>query len=223
MFTRWVMLGLLTSMLLLGARSANADTIASFTTTSCGSSSCPLATYTATIHPTGGSHYTVALQIDIAAGATIVSGTNDHITSVNVKFASDLSAQALDLGASSGIGGVTWTTFESNINNSDCSGSGSGFVCSQAPGSGLPIAAGSTYKWVWNVTTASGASLTDGIHIGANYDPHNGYIISREAGISPPVSTPEPGMLTLLGAGLVGLVGIVSAARRLSSATLQRE
>ena len=214
MSTRWVVLGLLSSILLLGASSAHADTIVSFTTTSCGSSSCPLATYTATIHPVGGNNYTATLDIAIAAGATVVSGVNDHITSVNVKFSSDLSAQALDLGASSGIGGVTWTTFESNINNSDCSGSGSGFVCSQAPGAGLPIAAGGTYKWVWNTTTASGASLTDGIHIGTNYDPHNGYIISRETQeTTPPVSTPEPCTLTLLAASLVGLAGIATFRR----------
>jgi len=183
------------------APAAKADTVVTLLNFNCGGN-CPLASYTVTITPTGGSNYTVKLEIAIISG---ISSDTDQITSVNTKFTSDLTGVAsstLSLADSINIGAVTWTTSESNISNADCATAGQGFVCSQASGTGLPISAGTTYTWVWNVTLAAGATINSAIHIGANYDPANGRIVSQE------VSVPEPGTIALLGAGLLGLAAL---------------
>jgi hypothetical protein len=180
---------------------AKADTVVNLTNFDCGGG-CPLANYTVTIHPTGGSNYTVTLVIQIISG--VVANSTDRITSVNVKFSSDLTGTSnSSLTGGTNIGAVTWATNESNISNADCATGGSGFVCSQASGTGLPISAGTTYTWVWNVNTG-GSSLTDTIHIGANYDPANGRIVSQEV----PVTVPEPGTIALLSGGLLGLAAL---------------
>ena len=179
---------------------AKADGVYTLPNFNCGGD-CPLATYTATIQSNGGSSYTVTLVIQIAPNAVIVQNGTDRILSVNVKFASDL-AGVNNGSLTSGPGGVTWTTLEASINNGGCAGSGGGFVCSQASGTGLPIVAGGTYTWVWNVTLADGATLTNAIHIGANYDPATGRIVSQE------VEVPEPSTLVLFGAGLAALAAL---------------
>jgi PEP-CTERM motif len=181
---------------------ASADEIASITTTTCGSSTCPLATYTAIVTSTGTNTDTVSLEIKIDPTATIISGTDNYIQSVDVKFDSSLSAATLDAAHSLNIGSGWSTAPNVSLNNSNCSGSGSGFICSQDSGSGLAVVQGGDYKWVWDVTTATGSNLTDTIHIGANYNPAMGYIVSQE------VATPEPGTVALLGLGLLGLIAL---------------
>lgn len=182
------------------APAAKADTVVNLTNFNCGGN-CPLANYTVTIHPTGGSNYTVTLDVQIISG--VVAGSTDRITSVNVKFASDLTGVSNStLTGGTNIGAVTWTTNESNISNADCATAGQGFVCSLASGTGLPISAGTTYTWVWNLTLGAGATLTSAVHIGTNYDAANGRIVSQE------VSVPEPGTIALLGAGLLGLAAL---------------
>lgn len=179
---------------------AGADEIASVTTTTCGSSTCPLATYTVVVTSTGANTDTVSLEIKFDPNAAIISGTDDHIQSVDVKFDSNLSSAALDAANSLNIGNGWSTAPNVSLNNSNCTGSGSGFICSQDSGAGLAITQNGDYKWVWDVTTAAGSNLTSTIHIGANYNPANGYIVSQE------VSTPEPGTMALLLFGLIGLI-----------------
>jgi hypothetical protein len=181
---------------------AGADEIASLTTTTCGSSTCPLATYTVVVTSTGTNSDTVSLEIKIDPNATIISGTDDRIQSVDVKFDSNLSTAALNAANSLNIGTGWSTAPNASLNNNNCTGSGNGFICSQDSGTGLAIAQNGDYKWVWDVTTASSSNLTSTIHIGANYNPANGYIISQE------VSTPEPGTVALLAFGLIGLIVI---------------
>lgn len=203
-----LMTGVVALAVLALAPAAKADTVVTLTTTAANSCNatpaggCPVATYTVTIHPTGGSNYTVTLAISNISG--VVASSTDKITSVNTKFASDLTGVSnSSLTGGTNIGAVTWTTNESNISNADCATPGQGFVCSQASGTGLPIAnGGGPYTWVWNVTT-SGA-LTSTVHIGVNYDPANGKILSYKV----PVSVLEPGTLTLLGSGLLGLAAL---------------
>jgi hypothetical protein len=195
-----VMVLALAALVAMVAPVASADEVVTLTTSTCGSSTCPLATYTVTVHQTGSDTYTVSLDVLIDSGATIISGTDDHITSAAVKFDTNLTSATLDT-TSLNVGSLSdWTTsVNSTINNADCStNGGGGFVCSVDSGSGLAITQGGDYKWVWDVTTSG--NLTDAITIKVNYDPHNGYIISQD------VAVPEPGTLALLSMGLLGLM-----------------
>jgi len=105
--------------------------------------------------------------------AEFFSGEPAHIQSVDVKFDSNLSSAALDAANSLHIGNGWSTAPNVSLNNSNCTGSGSGFICSQDSGAGLAITQNSDYKWVWDVMTAAGSNLTSTIHIGANYNPAN--------------------------------------------------
>jgi len=100
----------------------------------------------------------------------------------------------------------TWAPSVSSLSNSGCGSNSGAFACTYAT-PGVLIQQGGTYTWTWNYTLTD-ASLISGVsdvHIGANYDPHNGLIVSETGATGATGAVPEPGSL---GLALVGLAGI---------------
>jgi PEP-CTERM motif len=174
------------------AGTAKADSIGTLTLADCGGgqAGCPAATYSFDIGSTS-----ATLTITIASG---VNSNNDIISAVNLGT-NGITLTGLSVIGPTGSG--TWTASQNSINsNSNCTvGSGS-FMC--AAGS-VTIADGGVYTWTFSYdSSAIGTLDPNTVHIGANYDPHEGWIVSQNG---TGVSTPEPASLTLLGLGLLGV------------------
>jgi hypothetical protein len=185
--------------------SAQAD---SFTLTDCGTSgtNCPGATYTFTVTGT-----TATLSIKIGGGNALTS-SNDIITGVDLGFVPQNAFATFNTTVATDFNGTLGTSFGSlgSLNNANCGSNGGAFVCGLGPTPTL--ISGETYSWTWSYTLTSHgltdlSRLTDsGVHVGANYGPANGLIVSCSGtGVcAPPSSVPEPSSLVLLVGGLLG-------------------
>jgi hypothetical protein len=175
---------------------AQADTLGTLSLTGCGGgdSGCPNATYTFSVSNTSA---TLTIHIDGA----VTAGVNDHISGVNLGFTPSNNISGLSLTANPGGAFNIVTT--GSLSNGGCGGNGGAFICASSSTGGVLVAQGGTYSWTWTYSLAEGATIADvgSIHVGANYDPHNGLIVSQTGASG--VRVPEPGTLGLLTTGLV--------------------
>lgn len=198
---------------------AHADQISGYTTAQGGCPGCPAATYTLTVTGTpsefaSGTGLTVTLTVSTDPGATITSGTS-YISAVAFNLAEGSGLSAASLYSTSGISGslTDWSTnISQNASNGNCSGNGSGWVCSDVTSSGAwtdaAVTTGGSLSWTWNNVDIGGALNMDpttwSLQVKYNNDTgtKNGVLISES-----PTGVPEPGTLVLLGTGLIPLLG----------------
>jgi len=199
--------------LAFGTAPAKANTIDSFSLTDCGPSGtgtlCPAATYSFNI---GATSATLTIHID---GVPVAGSTN--IVSVDLGFTNNsnlaLSGAAViftDNGVT--LPGIYDNTFANNINSSsNCTTNGTAaFICASSSSGGATIQQGDTLTWTWAYTLGTGSINAAGdVHVGANYDPAKGRIVSTTANS---ITVPEPSTITLLLSGLLG-VGVFARRR----------
>jgi hypothetical protein len=201
-------LGLVLVALVFGSP-AWADSGGSLTLTNCGTSgtSCPGATYSFDIGSTS-----ATLTITIGGGNALTSN-NDTLTGVDLGFLPQHDFTSIDSTVAANFNGTaeTWAGSLSSLSNGNCGGNGGAFICADGPGPTLVD--GGTYTFTWDyVLTSQGSTdlsgiTVGGVHIGANYGPANGLIVSETGATA---GVPEPSSFVMLGAGLLGLAILAS-------------
>lgn len=186
---------------------SRADTIGTLSLIGCGTSGagCPNATYTFDIGTTSAS-----LSIYITG---TVNSQNYQIVGVDLGFTPSNTISGLTLYSDPG---GTWSTTTGSLSNNGCGTNSGSFICSSSSSGGVSIAQWGTYTWVWqydSIDPSSIAAISE-VHVGANYDPHNGYIVSQTGA----TSIPEPASFGLIAFGILGLVGVGSLKARRGSA-----
>lgn len=143
-----------------------------------------------------------SFDVDLGIDTTDYTGDRTLLTSASFKAIKGVSAGDLSLVSTPG---GTWSEpLEANINNSDCSGSGNDFACTEGS---VEIGAG-TEPGTWSFHVAQGTLLpTSDWHIGFKYGEGNGQIISASAPI------PEPSAALAFGFGALLVGGVLRRAR----------
>lgn len=191
---------------------AQADTIETgiMTMADCGGSNtgCPAAAYTFTIGTTSS---TLTIQISNTA---VLNSNNDLIGGVDLGFTDTKNVDITGLTTSSNLGGTAnWSSSTGSLSNNGCGGNQGAFVCAEFAANptngGVLLTQGGVYSWTWNYDAISAADVfsTEDVHIGANYNMKNGFIVSQTG--AQLQSVPEPNTLVILGSGLVGLAAVL--------------
>jgi len=138
------------------------------------------------------------------------------IGAVNLKFSN---AAFTNLAVTGPSTTPSWSAVLGPINNGCNATANSTFVCALASNygsvnnqhGGVLIAQGGSYTWTWTYDPIAANQIfaVGSIHIGADYNPHNGLIVSQTGAVAPPPppppTVPEPTSLLLIGGGLIAM------------------
>jgi len=151
------------------------------------------------------------LNLFLTVNTTSYTGGGLFINSVAPKIAPSLLSFSLLSAPVSMNAGSTWNTFDGGLNANGCSGSGSGFLCSESTSLGASTAT-ALNTWTWQVQLATGslfepneASSIKVLFVN-NRGAKVGALVSEGISLTPRGSeVPEPATFAIAGAGLVAL------------------
>ena len=184
-------------------------------------------------------HHTYQFTLSIDTNTYDPGGSSSppyYLADVAIKVSSSVFAASL-VGAPGGTGNWSAVSVDSGINAGGCSGSGSGFICTDGlenGGKGHAITtgngAGYDYVFVFDVTVDNSVTFVDGdsASIKARYvdsaDTKVGSLLSEDVSIDccgvpppppPPHDIPEPATMLFLGLSALGL-GLIRRRRAIN-------